>query len=267
MMASERWTQVLHRTPAPGIPWRPGVRGMAGWGHGTAPALARGARAGLGWGPRLAVLFFGLSVLLSVTLWLADLLLRDAIAAWAESKAVNMASRAIAMAVAEGLAEEMEGVELATPIVDGDGRIVGFQYAMAHIGRLEAAATARIQDKLQELAQERLPVPVGQLTGLHWLAGWGPPIPVRMVPTGHVRTSPRSEFRAAGINQVLHRIYVDVEVNMRVVAPLIEADLPVRRQIPLSERVFMGQVPHMFVQWSGGDLHDLPAGTLLPALK
>lgn len=235
---------------------------MAGWGHGAAPPM-RGARAPLGWGPRLALLFFGLSVLLSVTLWLADVLLRDAIAAWAESRAVNMASRAIALAVSEGLAPQIEPAELASPITDERGRIVGFRYAMGEINRLEAQATVLIQDTLRRLGQERLPLPLGQLTGLHWLAGAGPPIPVRMVPVGHVRTSPRSEFRSAGINQVLHRIYVDVEVKMRVVAPLIREDFPVRQQVVLSEQVLIGDVPGFFVQWGDGSLAGLPGGTLV----
>src|SRR5690606_31052093 len=109
------------------------------------------------------VLFFGLSVLLSVTLWIADLLLREPIAAWAESRAVNMASRAIALAVSEGLASQIQPAELASPIVDERGRIVGFRYAMGEINRLEAAATVLIQDTLRRLGQERLPLPLGQL--------------------------------------------------------------------------------------------------------
>lgn len=226
-------------------------------GHWGARGLGTPHRGGIGLGPRLAILFFSLSILFATAMWLVDFLLRDSIEAWAESKAVNMATRAIALAVAEGLAPQIQSEHLAAPVTDGAGRIIGFHYEMGEINRLEAEAATLIQGKLQSLSQERLPLPLGQLTGLHWLAGSGPSIPIRIVPTGHVRTAPRSDFRAAGINQILHRIYVDVEVKMRVVAPLVEAEFPVHQQIVLAERVFMGEVPHFYAQWGEPRVRDL----------
>lgn len=235
---------------------------MARW-RGGGWKKAGTDRAGPGWGARLAVFFFGMSVLLTIALWLVDTLLKDSIAAWAESKAVNMATRAIALTLSEGLSEQIADATLAEPVLDPRGRIVGFQYDMGAINRLEAETALWIQQHLQRLARESLAMPAGQLTGLHWLAGWGPPIPIRMLPIGHVRTAPRTELTSAGINQVLHRIYVDVEINMQVVAPFLKAKLPVRQQVVLSERVIVGEVPAVFVQWGpdgGGQAAGSQAG-------
>lgn len=227
--------------------WRRG-----GWNKAAAD------RAGPGWAARLAVFFFGLSILLTVALWLIDTLLKDSIAAWAESKAVNMATRAIALTLSEQLSEEIAGAPLAEPVMDARGRIIGFQYDMGAINRLEAETALWIQSHLQRLSRESLAMPAGQLTGLHWLAGWGPPIPIRMLPIGHVRTAPRTELTGAGINQVLHRIYVDVEINMQVVAPFLKAKFPVRQQVVLAERVIVGEVPAVFLQWSGDGAEKAP---------
>lgn len=243
---------------------RAGVLLVAGWGY-----RARGLRpyGGLPLRARIAVAFFCLATLLATGLWVVDVALREPIRAWAEARAVNLATRAIAQVVAQHLAPELSDRQLVTPVLDSSGRISGFQYAMGEINRLESQAAQLIEQRLSQLSQERLLVPMGQMTGIHWLAAAGPSVPVRIIPVGHVRTNPKTDFKAVGINQVLHRIYVDVDLTMRVVTPLIDTAFPVNHQIVLTERIIIGEVPQFFMQWGGGSLHNLPDGSLVAPLN
>lgn len=216
---------------------------------------------------RIAVIFFCLATLLATGVWTVDVLLREPIRAWAAARAVNLATRIIAQVVSQHLAPQISDQQLVTPVFDTSGRISGFQYAMGEINRLESQAAQLIEQRLSLLAQERLMLPLGQLTGVHWLAAAGPSLPVRIVPVGHVRTTPKSDFRAVGINQVLHRIYVDVDIDMRVVAPFLDTALPVNHQIVLTERIIIGEVPQLFMQWGGTSLNNLPGGSLVAPLQ
>ena len=51
----------------------------------------------------------------------------------------------------------------------------------------------------------------GSFTGFKLLAGKGPGIKIRITPIGNVETDLKSEFITQGINQTLHRIYLQVK--------------------------------------------------------
>jgi len=207
------------------------------------------------------VLTVGAVLLLTVS-WLAEALLRPPLRRWAESKAVNVGTQAIATAVQDHLLPLVEGETLFQPVTDAQGQLVLIDYNMARINQISAAAAHHIHAALVQAGQEQLPMPLGQLTGLDFLAGMGPPLRVRIVPIGSVLVEPRSDFAAAGINVIRHRLYVHVRVEMKVVAPYIDAVFPVEQDIVLSHQVIPGRVPQVFVGIEGLDLRQLPAGRL-----
>jgi len=231
------------------------------WGSGWMRPPAR--RGGTLTRPQcLAVLLTVAAVLLLTMSWLADALLRPPLRRWAESKAVNLGTRAIAGAVQEHLLPLIEAEALFRPVTDAQGQLVMIDYNMARINQIGAAAAYHIQEALAQLSREELPIPLGQLTGLDFLAGTGPAVPVRIVPIGSVTVEPRSDFVSAGINVINHRLYVHVRVEMKVVAPYIDANFPVEQAIVLSNQVIPGRVPQVFVGIDGVDLRSLPGGRL-----
>ena len=99
-------------------------------------------------------------------------------------------------------------------------------------------------------------MPIGQLTGVAFLAGLGPKIPVRIIPVGAVDTTPKIEFLEKGINQTFYRIYLDVRTSVRIVVPLVKSDVEVRSSIPIVEQWIVGEVPQVYLNWSS-DLREL----------
>ena len=61
-----------------------------------------------------------------------------------------------------------------------------------------------------------------------------------------VATDFKSEFVSAGINQVRHRIYLEVLTNVSVVAPLITKEMSVTTNISIAETILVGDVPDSF---------------------
>jgi sporulation protein YunB len=101
------------------------------------------------------------------------------------------------------------------------------------------------------MGEEVFPIPLGQLTGLDFLASWGPGIPVRMIPLGGLTTTPVASFESAGINQTWHRVLLDIQVVMRVAVPLVSEDILVSTQVPILEEVFIGTVPTWYFTGQG----------------
>jgi len=237
------------------------MRGLA-WGRGAwtgPPGL--GSRA-LSRAQRFAVLAAVFTLLALVVSSLVDGVLRPPLHRWAESKAINIGTKAVAAAVQDHLLPLIQEGSLFVPVTDADGQLVLIDYDMGRINRISAAAAHHIQAALARMTAERLPMPLGQLTGLDVLAGWGPPVPVRIVPIGSVIVEPRSDFGAAGINVIQHRLYVRVRVVMKVVAPYIDKEFPVEQDVLLSNQVIPGRVPQVYVGVEGVDLRQLPEGRL-----
>lgn len=166
--------------------------------------------------------------------------------AWAETRAVSLATRAISLAIEETMAISISTTEMSTVISDDQGQIQAIQYNTGEINRVTATATHKVLQFLSNLGEESFPIPIGQILGLDFLAAWGPQIPVRVIPTGSVMTTPISSFHAAGINQTIHRIYLNVEVEMRIVVPITAIVLPVSTRFPIVEEIIIGSVPSWY---------------------
>lgn len=198
-----------------------------------------------------------LLTILSIVLFLVivamviDKRVSPALLAWAESRAVTLATRAINLAVEETMATSMSMVEMSTIITDAEGKIQAIQYNTGEINRVSSAATHKVVQALLNLGNESFPIPLGQFLGLDFLAGLGPEIPLKVVPAGAVTTTPISSFVAAGINQTIHRIYLEINVDMRIVVPLASVTMPVSTRIPIVEEIIVGSVPSWYFA-SGG---------------
>lgn len=195
------------------------------------------------WATYLSLVLLTIVLLGVVTLMVVEHRLAPVLHAWSTTRAMSIATRAINVAVEEMMATSLSSTELSTVLRDGSGNIQAIQYDMGEVNRVSSLATHKILQTLNNLGEEIFPIPLGQLTGLDFLASWGPGIPVRMIPAGGLTTTPVASFESAGINQTWHRIALDIEVHMRVVVPLLSQTIPVSTQVPIVDEIFIGQVP------------------------
>jgi sporulation protein YunB len=77
--------------------------------------------------------------------------------------------------------------------------------------------------------------------------GRGPQISVKMTPVGAVVCRFISHFETAGINQTVHKIYVNVVAKVSVVLPLSTRSVETDQQVLISECVIVGQVPEVYL--------------------
>ncbi len=83
------------------------------------------------------------------------------------------------------------------------------------------------------------------------LAGRGPGIKIRISSIGDVETDLRSEFTAQGINQTLHRVYLQVKCNVNILTPFDNITRDITNQVLLMENVIVGNIPNTYYNLEG----------------
>ncbi len=203
----------------------------------------------------LTLILCTLVVLSTIGTWWVERQLSGPIVEWARVRATNLASTAINGAIRDVLSGRLEELETFQYTIPPGGNQPILRYNMGPLNQVMSDAVQSILDTFRAHAPEEFRIPFGEVTGMRIFAGWGPSVPARIVTTGAVEAEPKVDFRSAGINQVLHRLYVDVSVRMIVVAPFLRDDILVKQSVVVAEEIIPGNVPETYVNlvgYSGG---------------
>ena len=68
---------------------------------------------------------------------------------------------------------------------------------------------------------------------------------------GNVLTNLKSEFTEAGINQTLHRVYLEVVCNVTILTPYQTITESITNQVLLIEGVIVGNIPDAYYNLEG----------------
>lgn len=175
----------------------------------------------------------------------ADQRLRPTIQAKAEAHARVLATTTINQAIQEKIAKNIHYEDLISVKVDNRGRVVLMQPNTGEINRLASDATIAVQ-QLMKNTRNTIHIPLGQLLGSQILAGRGPDIPITIVPVGTVESRVHDVFEQAGINQTRHKIHLAVQTTVRIVVPLLQSNVQIKAEVPLTEAIIMGEVPQVY---------------------
>lgn len=140
------------------------------------------------------------------------------------------------------------------------GDVTSVQCNVINVNRLKANIADRVEREIARLSAVDIRIPIGTLLGLQLLHGKGFNVGMSVVPLGYANTTIISEFTDAGINQTLHRIIIEIGVDVDALIPGFETRVPVKTSIVAAETVIVGRVPDAYthVVTESGDL----AGTL-----
>ena len=93
----------------------------------------------------------------------------------------------------------------------------------------------------------------GSFTGFKLLAGKGPGIPITISSIGNVETDLKSEFTSQGINQTLHRVYLQVVCEVSILTPYKNITEKITNQVLIMENVIVGRIPNTYYNLEGTD--------------
>ncbi len=114
-----------------------------------------------------------------------------------------------------------------------------------------------VQRRLAKLANTTVGVPVGAFLGSTLLAAKETAeVGIAIIPIGSVQCEFCSEFLSKGVNQTLHRLYINVITTITLALPLKNVSIETENQIFISETLIVGQIPDTYFE-SGFDTNLL----------
>lgn len=143
--------------------------------------------------------------------------------------------------------------ELFTIEKDNDGNITMIKSNIIPINEIISDVAVKIQTSINERGRENIRIAIGSFTGSKFLSGRGPGIPIRISSIGNVETDLRSEFSAQGINQTLHRVYLQVDCEVSILTPYNTISEKISNQVLLIENVIVGKIPSTYYNLEGID--------------
>ena len=143
--------------------------------------------------------------------------------------------------------------ELFTLEKDKDGNITMIKSNIIAINEIISDVAVKIQNKINQRGRENIEIALGSFTGFKLLSGKGPGVPIKISSIGNVETDLRSEFSEKGINQTLHRVYLQVDCEVSILTPYNSITEKVSNQVLLIENVIVGKIPSTYYNLEGFD--------------
>lgn len=131
---------------------------------------------------------------------------------------------------------------------DNQGEITMISANTAQVNMLAHSTAVLCQSKINALKSFDVEIPIGALSGISLLSEKGPTVNVVVSPVGKVSCNFESNFETAGINQTLHRIYINVQSRVDLIMPTSHVQVETVTPILLRESVIIGKVPDIFLQ-------------------
>lgn len=143
--------------------------------------------------------------------------------------------------------------ELYTIEKDEAGNVVIIKSNVASINNMISDLTEAIQNRFNEMENDEIKIPIGNLLGGYYFSGVGPSIPVKVRTSGTLDTEVKSEFIAQGINQTLHRVFVNFECYVKIITPAENFEKKITNQVIIAEHVIVGNIPDAYYNLEGID--------------
>ena len=192
----------------------------------------------------MVIAFSTVKIVLDAILPIFDTLCKD--------KAKSIAT-IIANEEATNVMKEHTYDEIFTLEKDKDGNITMIKSNIIAINEIISDVAVKIQNTINQRGREPIEIALGSFTGFKLLSGKGPGVPIKISSIGNVETDLRSEFSEKGINQTLHRVYLQVDCEVSILTPYNSITEKVSNQVLLIENVIVGKIPSTYYNLEGFD--------------
>ena len=134
---------------------------------------------------------------------------------------------------------------------DNNGKVLMIESNMKNINTVISDVANRIQISINNAQSEDVNISLGSFTGISILSGKGFKVPIRISTIGNVKTNVRSEFISKGINQTLHKVYLDIESEINILTPFNTISESIVNQLILAENIIVGEIPNAYYNING----------------
>ena len=129
---------------------------------------------------------------------------------------------------------------------DNDGKINSIHADTATLNKIVSNIATNIQKNIDSQENKDIYIRLGTFTGITFLSGRGPKVPIRISSIGNIDTNIKSEFESAGINQTIHRITLETKCEIQILTPFNTIVSSVEDKVILAENIVIGEIPESY---------------------
>ena len=175
--------------------------------------------------------------------------MRPLAAVAAKAQAENMVNRLVEQTILTDLEQRPLGYDDLISIQrDSSGTITALTTDMAAMNLLRGQLLEHLLEELGGIHVSDIHIPLGSLLDIDILWAKGPNLKVHSMSVGTVSAEFESEFTDAGLNQTLHRIWLEVKVPLILILPGDRVEAQVTSRLCVAETVIVGRVPDTYLQ-------------------
>ncbi len=196
---------------------------------------------------RILLSWCALLVIISIILGFSYYKMQPVIIRYAESVAETVMLNSANDAVVNILENEnFSYSDIAVLSKNQAGEIISLEIDTYKVNYLKSRISNEISDIISGRERYTVAIPIGTFLGNTYTAGLGPDIPFKMQITTTAFVDFKHEFRSAGINQVLHRVVIDIKINGNLVVAGYKKTIKVNTSAIAAQTVIVGDVPEGF---------------------
>lgn len=196
---------------------------------------------------KILFLLPGILVLVVTVLLLIDARVRPMLRTLAVNQARTMAVEAIDREVSDYLAGEQESDNGYLKVSkDSSGRVISIESDAVHMNQTKSDINLAVTSCLRSMGERNVSIPTGSLSGIAMLYGRGPAVNIKLNMTGHSTATITEDFSAAGINQTLHRVLLNICAEIYIALPGYSKSEQISTDFVLSQTVIVGEIPLVY---------------------
>ena len=204
---------------------------------------------------------------------------------YASLEAKKLSSIIINKAISKHITEKVNSDDLFAITKDGNGEIRSIDFNTALVNKFLTETTNSVQINLRNIEKGNVDalefsdtilvdydkkklekgiiyeVSSGILVGNPLLANVGPKIPVKINLIGDATSNISTEIKNYGINNALIQVYVNLQINERIILPFYSKPIKVETKAPVALKIVTGAVPKYY----GSGLTQSTPSVVVPA--
>lgn len=161
----------------------------------------------------------------------------------AETVMLNSANEAIVNVFKN---EKISYNDIAVLTQNTEGKIISLEVDSYKINYLKSLISNEISKIIAKRERYSVPIPLGTLFANTYTTGFGPNINFKMHITTTAYLDFDHEFRSAGINQVLHRVVVNIKIGGSLLVAGYKKSITVNTSAIATQTIIVGAVPENF---------------------
>ncbi len=142
---------------------------------------------------------------------------------------------------------------------DENNNITGIEIDIKQLNLFKSEISNEIMRLIAEKSRYTISIPLGSFISSEYTVGLGPDIDFKMQMTETATVDFKNEFADAGLNQVLHRILVKIDISANILMLGKTKGFSVSTTAVAAQTVIVGKVPDSFTnveEHPGDDIAD-----------